>query len=298
MKDITIVTESKNDTPITPHWNLSQPAPDHVWVKPNDFDPVQDVTRKDPQNPKISLEIGVESRLQRHSILSYAERLVPKKRIPRRTLNCKREPQTYHTVNLATPPDDGFKHVDLIVADFPTLTREDVPKLLVVKCSDTLYLGPTCTINNVSGLLVRKVFAARAQILLDMLEMQTSLQVHPFVPRTFTLQLIKTPFLDTSVLDVFVSEATGDWNLGCSSGMHVLSETEKFVLAYHVLRYLLRAQILALRVLGFTLKRVQPIWRWRSGFRVDLVGCLADTMYVWQHDEPVWGGKEGLATST
>ncbi|KAE8277075.1 hypothetical protein D5F01_LYC25145 [Larimichthys crocea] len=109
---------------------------------------------------------------------------------------------------------------------------------------------------------------------------------------------MKTPFLHKSVVGIFVGEAAGEWNLGCARGMDVMTETAKFTLAYHVLQCLLRVQILCLKVLGFTLKCIQParIWRWRAGFRADFISCLADTVYMRHSADPVWGGAAGLAT--
>jgi hypothetical protein len=45
------------------------------------------------------------------------------------------------------------------------------------------------------------------------------------------------------------------------------------------------------------MKSIQParIWRWVTGFRVDFIGCLADTIYECQNQDPVGGDTEGLA---
>lgn len=131
-----------------------------------------------------------------------------------------------------------------------------------------------------------------------MLDMHTSLQVHPFVPRTFILQMMKTPFPNKPGVGIYVGEAAGEWNLGRPSRLNMMTETEKVTLTYHVLQCLLRAQILAFRILGFTMKCIQParIWRWRTGFRLDFIGCLVDSMYLRNNNDPVWGGKEALAT--
>jgi hypothetical protein len=167
----------------------------------------------------------------------------------------------------------------------------------MVRSSDTLYLGAVCTIQNVTGLLVHRVFAD-GKLLQDILDMHTSLQVHPFVSRTFALHMMTVPFTDHSGVGVFVGEAVGEWNLGCVNGTNIMTETEKFILAYYVLQCLLRVQILTLRVLGFTMKSIQParIWRGSTGFRVDFIGCIVDTIYVWQNRDPMGGDTEGLAT--
>ncbi|AWP19551.1 Hypothetical protein SMAX5B_008375 [Scophthalmus maximus] len=46
------------------------------------------------------------------------------------------------------------------------------------------------------------------------------------------------------------------------------------------------------------MRRIQParIWRVEEGFRVDMLGCLIDTLYVWNDSYPEWGGSEGLAS--
>lgn len=74
--------------------------------------------------------------------------------------------------------------------------------------------------------------------------------------------MMKTPFLRMSGVGLFVGEAAGEWNLGGVNGMTMMTETEKFTFAYHVMRCLMRAQMLSLRVLGFTMKRIQPARIW------------------------------------
>ena len=306
LKNITIANIPKCKSPIVPCLDLTEPPQGMAREKPSDdIDVFMDVIRKDPQDHKTSWDIGVESSLCCHSVLSYPKSLVYEKRIRSSTLSCKRETQMYHTVNLSKVPtprakcgSNSFKHAELIISEFPTLTKEHVPNLLMVKSSTMLYLGKVCTIQDVNGLLVHKVFANDVTLLQLILDMHTCLQVHPFVPRTFTLQLMKTPFLHNTGVGMFVGEAVGQWNLGCVNGMQALGEASKLTLAHHVMQCLLRAQMLSLRVLGFTMKRIQParIWRWSTGFRVDFIGCLVDTVHVWQDEDPVWGGREGLAT--
>lgn len=300
LKDTAIEISQKNAWPIcNPCDGLTKPPQDSIWIVPSDSLPsTVYVTRQDPQNHKLSWANGVESGLHCHSVLFYPENLVYNRRIPCVTLSCRTSPQTYRAVNLAMPPDNGFKHVELIIGDFPTLTKIDASKLLMVKSSESLYLGAVCTFQNVTGLLMHKVFAGDVRLLQHILDMHTSLQVHPFVPRTFILQLSKTPFLRKSVVGMFVGEAAGDWNLGGVCRMMTMDEMESPTMAYYVVQCLLRAQILSLRVLGFTMKCIQParIWRWHTGFRVYFIGCLADTTYEWQEEDPAWKGEEGLAT--
>ncbi|TKS65997.1 hypothetical protein D9C73_000053 [Collichthys lucidus] len=300
VREVKMQTLPTDDRPLSdPQQGLAEPPAHGGWTRPTDSSLVLTVNRRDPQNAKLNWEIGVESGLQSHaSELFHPGNLNPK-RIPCTTLSCKREMQIYKTVNLSRPPEKGFRHVELIVSEFPTLTRSAVPKTqLVISSKQTFYLGAVMTIENVKGLLLHKIFGNNIQVLQDILALHTSLQVHPFVPRTFALHLMKTPFLHKSVVGIFVGEAAGEWNLGCARGMDVMTETAKFTLAYHVLQCLLRVQILCLKVLGFTLKCIQParIWRWRAGFRADFISCLADTVYMRHSADPVWGGAAGLAT--
>lgn len=182
------------------------------------------------------------------------------------------------------------------ISEYPTLTKGDDSKLLMIKSADTLYLGAVITTHDVDSVLLHKVFVDNTCLLEDILDMHTSLQVHPFVPRTFTLQMMKTPFVNTSGVGMFIGEAPGDWNLGCANGMEMMTINASYTMAYHVLKCLLRVQIISIRVLGFTMKRIQParIWKWRDGLRVDFIGCLADTLSEWHQGDPVWGGQEGL----
>lgn len=298
LKDKTLMEAASHLGPIAnPCAGLAHPPQCKGWVPPNNLPQVVGLLRRDAQCHKMNWKMGVESRSPFYSNLSYPIKMSYLNRIPCSTLSCETQMQTYQMVNLGTPPKKGFKHVELIISDYPILVRDDVPKLLAVKGAHTLYLGGVCTIQNVRGLLVHKVFA-EGNLLQDILDMHTSLQVHPFVARTFALHLMTVPFINQSGVGVFVGETIGEWNLGCAYGMHNISETENFILAYHVLQCLLRVQILSLRILGFTMKCIQParIWRWSTGFRVDFIGCIADTIYEWQDRDPMGGETAGLAT--
>lgn len=294
-----ILTLPKDKRPVKdPQCGLIEPPRRGGWTPPVDLDLPVTLERVDTGRSKFNWGIGVERVLRSHAELCNPG--IPKHtEIPRTVLNCKHEMQLYKAVDLSEPPENGFRHVQLIIGDFPTLMKKDVSNTLpVINSSETLYLGPVSTIQNVMGLLVHKIFANTDQVLQDILTLHTTLQVHPFVPRTFALHLMKIPFEHKSVVGMFVGEAAGEWNLGNPFGMVVKNKMEKFTLAYHVLQCLLRVQILCLRVLGFALKCIQParIWRWRSGFRTDFISCLADTVHMWHRDDPWWGGLAGLAT--
>ncbi|KAJ8009889.1 hypothetical protein DPEC_G00068860 [Dallia pectoralis] len=278
--------------------NLSEPRDRETWGSVTDMRPPVALTDIEPERPRTSWATGVETSKVYHIELCYPTQMVYDRRIPCSTLSCRRETQTYRTVDLSAPPEHGCKHVELITSEFPNKTQADQPKLLMIKSSDTLYLGPVCTIENITGLLVHKVFTNNVNLLEDILDMHTSLQVHPFIPRTFALHLTKLPFLCMPAVGMYVGEAAGIWNTGSLYKECVPTACEKATLAYHVTQCLLRAQILSLRILGFTLKCIQParIWRWRTGFRLDFIACLADTMYMWRSVDPHWGALEGLAT--
>ena len=66
---------------------------------------------------------------------------------------------------------------------------------------------------------MHRVYTTDVKALVDILDMHTSLQVHPFVPRTYALQLSCTPFLKKSGVGYFVGEKAGDRNLGGSLGL-------------------------------------------------------------------------------
>jgi len=263
------------------------------WVRSNSTAPAVGVVREDPQDRRMNWTMGVESSRPPHRALLVGRTTVSNKRIASSALSCRTEPQMYHAVNLAEPPDNGFKHVELSISEFPVVMTNS-HALLTVKSTEMFYLGRVCTIPNVSGLLVHRIFG-EGNLLESILDKHTSLQVHPFVPRTFSLQISKTPFLHMPAVGMFVGEAAGEWNLGHAYGMDMISETDYVTLAYHVMQCLLRAQITSFRILGFTMKCIQParIWRWCTGFRVDFIGCLTDTLY--DLTCPVWGEREGLA---
>lgn len=203
--------------------------------------------------------------------------------IARQTLSCRKQPQRYLCVDLSKKPDLGFRHVVLSVNEFPI--GEDEKNLLKIHSTQAFYLGPVCIIQDVQGLLVHKIFASTTKVLEAILDMHTCVQIHSFVPRTFALQLMKVPFFNKSANGVFIGESPGEWNLGSPGGIATVSEKDRFVLAYNVLKCLLRAQILALKALGFTLGCIQParIWKHNNGFRLDFLSCLIDTVQKWRN---------------
>lgn len=223
--------------------------------------------RKDPNNHTASWSLGVESHLKHHCVLKYPGNLIYNKQIS----NIEPTDRVYQTVDLSAPPcDKGFQHVQLTISEYPVLTKGDDSKLLMIKSEDTFYLGTVITTQDVDSLLLHKIFVDNVSLLENILDMHTSLQVHLFVPRTFALQMMKTAFVNTSGVGMFIGEAAGDWNLGCANGMDTVTTNEKYTMTYHILKCLLRVQIISIRVLGFTMKRIQParIWKWRDGFRV------------------------------
>ncbi|KAE8287286.1 hypothetical protein D5F01_LYC13324 [Larimichthys crocea] len=252
VREVKIQTLPVDDRPLSnPQQGLAEPPLHRGWTRPTDSSLVLTVERRGLQKAKLNWEIGVESGSRSHSSELFHPGNLNPKEIPCTTLSCKRKPQMYKTVNLSRPPEKGFRHIELIVSEFPSLARSDVPKTqLVISSKQTFCLGAVTTIENVKGLLLHKIFGNNVQLLQDILALHTSLQVHLFVPRTFALHLMKTPFLHKSV------------------------------------------------VLGFTLKCIQParIWRWRAGFRADIISCLADTVYMRHSADPAWGGAAGLAT--
>ncbi|KAM9364066.1 uncharacterized protein KZ484_010351 isoform 2-T2 [Pholidichthys leucotaenia] len=233
----------------------------------------------------INYKLGVESRKPcKFKLFSCPEMPLYQNQITCFILSCRDHPCTYNAVDLSKTPELGFRHVSLIVNEYP-LSEPEEP-LLKIQSAVTFYLGHVCTIQNISGLLVHRIFAATSKLLEDILDMHTRLQVHPFVPRTFTLQLMKVPFEDENTVGVFVGESPGDWNLGNPHGLRDMDQMQCSILAYHVTVCLLRAQILALRVLGFPLTCILPgrIWRHRDSFRLDFVASLVDTIYKWNND--------------
>lgn len=245
VREVKIQTLPTDDRPLSdPQQGLFKPPWHGGWVHPTDSAPMVTVECKDPQDPKLNWAIGVESEwnlewnLWSHSGQLFHPGILKCKEIPCATLSCKWKTQTY-MVNISTPLENDFRHIKLLIGDFPTLTRADIPKMqLVIKSRQTFCLGTVTTIQNVKGLLLHKLFANK--LLQAILALHTSLQVHPIVPRTFTLHLMKTPFPHKSVVGMFVCEAAGKWNLGCARRLNMTMETEKFTLAYHVLQCLLR----------------------------------------------------------
>lgn len=204
--------------------------------------------------------------------------------ITRHVRSSKRTPYTYRSVDLSKTPELGFMHYELIANDFPV--GEDLKNTLKIHSTQPSYLGAVCAIQDAQGLLVHRVFASNNKILEVILDMHTRIQVNTFTPRTFALHLMKTPFTETDAVGVlFVGEAAGEWNLGCPHGMIAISQRDKYILAHHVTKCLLRAQLLTLNTLGFTLGCIQParIWKHKSEFRLDFIGCLVDTIFDLQN---------------
>lgn len=216
--------------------------------------------------------------------------------VHRDTLDCELSEQLHFPVNLSAHPDQGFKHTELLIDSLPCLRRKDAQHLIGLYGRKTHYLGAVCTVQDVRGLILHRVQSDYGS-LVKLLDMHTRMQVHSFVPRTFALHCVTMDNEDSST-GVFVGESPGFLNLGCSQGSLVSSSYEDTVtLTYYVLRCLLRVQIVTLRVLGFTMKRLQParIWRVDEGLRVDVLACLIDTLYVWEGNGSAWGALEGLA---
>lgn len=206
-------------------------------------------------------------------------------RVTRQIWSSKYTAHRYRAVDLSKTPELGFVHHELIANDFPV--GEDLRDALKIHSTQPSYLGAVCTIQDAQGLLVHRVFAI-TKTLEVILDMHTRIQVNTFVPRTFALHLVKTPFTDTEAVGVFVGEAVGEWHLGWSHGMLTMSQRDKYVLAYHVIKCLLKAQLLMLNTLGFTLGCIQParIWKHESEFRLDFIGCLVDTIFNLQNRIP------------
>ncbi|KAK2813583.1 hypothetical protein Q5P01_000740 [Channa striata] len=198
-----------------------------------------------------------------------------------KTLSCWTAEQAYHTLNLSAPPHGGFSHTEIVIDSLPSLCRDDAPHLIALHAKQTNYLGAVCTAQNVSGLILHRIHADH-RTLVNVLDMHTCLQVHSFVPRTFALHCVMDEEASDAV-GVFVGESPGSLNLGQSSYVVSTSYDDTITLAFHVLRCLLRVQILSTKVLGFAMRCVQParIWRTDDGFRVDMLGCLTDTLYAW-----------------
>lgn len=209
------------------------------------------------------------------------------KRVQCSTLNCMVASQRYYAVNLTRPPEMGFKHIKLQVSNYPTLIRSEVQGLLSLKSVHTRFFGAVCTIRNLDGVFLQKMASVDTGGLFGtILDMHTSLQVHPFVPRTFALHITKTP-LHTDSVGVFVGERLGEWHLGQEWGPALTNDGP--TLAYEIIQCLLKAQIVFHKVLGFTMSLIQPprIWKWdKGGFRIDFTGCLADTMLHLVSREP------------
>lgn len=196
--------------------------------------------------------------------------------IPSVTLDSKNGERTYHAVDLSKPPKRGFRHVHLIVNDFPVPNKPN--GVLEIISFQTAYLGHVAMVSNVEGLVVHRVFTEDMALLDTVLNMHTSLQIHPFVPRTFAMEVMSMPFTGTNATANYVGEHVGDWNLGSQHGLANMNAAQKCKLAYHVTLCLVKAQILTMRILGFPLLRLQParIWRHENGFRLDFLACLLD----------------------
>lgn len=196
--------------------------------------------------------------------------------IPSVTLDAKKGNRTYYAVDLSKPPQQGFRHVHLVVNEFPLPNRPH--GILEIVTSQALCLGHVVTASNVDGLLLHRVFTEDMGVLNTVLNMHTRLQIHPFVPRTFAMELMMMPFARTNVTANFVGEHAGDWNLGSPDGLANMNSGQKCKLAYHVALCLVKAQILTMSILGFPLLRLHParIWRHGTGFRLDFLACLLD----------------------
>lgn len=182
----------------------------------------------------------------------------------------------YHAVDLSKPPERGFRHVHLNVNDFPVARRHQ--HILEISSKQALYLGHVVTVSNVAGLLVHRVCAQDLDVLDAVLTMHTSLQIHPFVARTFVMELMMLPFANTGVTANYVGEHVGEWNLGSPDGLAKMNDKQKCTLSYHVTLCLVKAQILTMTILGFPLMRLHParIWRHGNEFRLDFLACLVD----------------------
>lgn len=117
----------------------------------------------------------------------------------------------------------------------------------------------------------------------SVLNMHTMLQVHPFIPRTYVMHAV-TKGCEKSTA-VFVRESPREASLG--SGLtYSINIRDKATASYHVLRCLLRAQILTTKTLDFALKIHRArIWRHKElGFRIDILGSMLNTFYEWHKD--------------
>lgn len=134
------------------------------------------------------------------------------------------------------------------------------------------------TAQNISGLLSHRVYSEDTKIFYVILDMHTQLQIHPFVPRTFAMQLAKLPFFNKGAVATFVGECAGEWNLGSPNGLANMTESQRCTLGYHVAKCLIKAQILTMTILGFPLTSIHcaRIWRHGDGFRLDFLACLID----------------------
>lgn len=206
--------------------------------------------------------------------------------IPWVTLDAKNGRRTYYAVDLSKPPQQGFRHVHLITNEFPLPNRPH--GILEIVTSQALYLGHVLTVSNVEGLLIHRVFTDDMGVLDAVLNMHTRLQIHPFVPRTFAMELMAMPFTHTGVTANFVGEHAGEWNLGSSDGLANMNDGQKCKLAYHVALCLIKAQILTMSILGFPLLRLHPtrIWRHSTGFRLDFLACLLDHITAKLNSKP------------
>ena len=286
----TILLNSPEDPgPITnPVTGLTRPL-DKAWEIPHNLCTVLPTLDRS----KCTWPLGIKIE-DGEAELEYPEKFDHDQKVAYSTLSYQSSREIYQTVNLAEPPCDGFKHVNLITDKVPVLKRSDTIKLLLVRSHKPKYLGLVYTMQNMPGLLVQRVVYKDVKIIEDVLDMHTSLQKHPFIPRTFALHLSENPF-ERCGAATFVGEAVGDWNLSCLQES-TFPDQEKATLAYHILQCLLRAQIVALRVLGFAMKLLQParIWRWNTGFRVDFIGCLVDTIHMWDSVDSMQSGSGAI----
>lgn len=117
-----------------------------------------------------------------------------------------------------------------------------------------MFLGAVCTVQDLNKLLVRKVLAQDVRMLED-----GHAHLSPSAP-------IRTQDINPSTDEDPIF--TQIWNWDCQ-GLEYgpclreikfadMTISDKVTLTYHLMQCLLRMQILSLRILGFTMKIIQP----------------------------------------
>lgn len=202
-------------------------------------------------------------------------------------LDCKNTPQKYIAIDLSqTPvsvPGDGdlFKHVIIRTSQLPTGCNIPMGRMLRIFSPIANYLGPVATVQDITGLLTRKVLC-HPDLMLSVLAIHTRLQNYqPFVARVFTLQYMTLPVVFESTFGMYTGERVGEWSLGSSTGVLLTPNENMHALCYHVTVCLLRAQILMTEVIGFPLSVIHParVWRRGNAFSLDYISCLFDTFH-------------------